>query len=152
MKNRRQEKILEIISSGKVETQEDLQAKLREAGFDVTQATVSRDIRELKLIKTSSPSGGYCYSPSSSESEGNSGVSAKYRSVLRNAVTAVDWAGNVVVIKTYSGMAQAAAAAVDHMGRREVVGCVAGDDAIMVLVRTPALAESFANNFRSWID
>lgn len=128
MKNRRQEKILELIAATDVDTQEALQKMLIECGFPVTQATISRDIRELKLMKTSSPNGGYHYvTPDSSTAR---------RSLLTDTVTGVDHAMNTVVIKCHTGMAQAACAALDMMQHTDIVGTLAGDDTIFILTRT----------------
>lgn len=145
MKNRRHNKILEIISEYSVETQEELLDRLKIEGYDVTQATVSRDIRELKLVKTSNHFGGYKYSVTG---EKNSAViSAKYRNILKEAVEKIDCACNIVVIKTYSGMAQAAAAAIDNMEWNEIVGCVAGDDTIFIAMRSSEKAFEFYEKF-----
>ncbi len=133
MKNRRHSKIIDIISEYQVETQEELLDRLRQEGFDVTQATVSRDIRELKLVKTTNDEGGYQYAFSVEKNDNT--VLAKYANILRQAVLKVDYAANIVVVKTYSGMAQAAAAAIDNMGWSEIIGTVAGDDTIIIVVR-----------------
>lgn len=133
MKKRRQEKIIEIIESRAVGTQEELAEYLREAGFDATQATVSRDIRELKLSKVSDGTGRQKYAVMGSE-EGS--VGARYVRVLKEGFNSMDMAQNLVVIRTVSGMAMAVAAALDAMKFSEVLGCIAGDDTIMVACRT----------------
>ncbi len=133
MKKRRQEKIIEIIESRAVGTQEELAEYLREAGFDATQATVSRDIRELKLSKVSDGTGRQKYAVMGSE-EGS--VGARYVRVLKEGFNFMDMAQNLVVIRTVSGMAMAVAAALDAMKFSEVLGCIAGDDTIMVACRT----------------
>lgn len=133
MKNERQEKILEIISTSDVETQEALLDRLRQAGFAVTQATVSRDIRELQLIKVASKGGVYKYAQREND-EGRQ--SAKYVNILRETVVSVENANNMIVIKTYSGMAQAAAAAIDALLSESILGCIAGDDTIFAVART----------------
>ena len=110
VKTKRHAKILEIISSYAVDTQEELLGHLKKAGFDVTQATVSRDIKELRLIKTLGSDGRYRYSTMKQEADG---ISSKFHSLFSDAVLHIDFAGNIVVIKCHSGMAQAACAAMD---------------------------------------
>ena len=133
MKNQRQAKILEIIAERDIETQEELAARLKEAGFPVTQATVSRDIRELKLSKVPTAGGHQKYAVLSRD---DSHMGDKYIRVLRDGFSSMDNTQNILVIKTVSGMAMAVAAAVDAMKFPEVVGCIAGDDTIMLAVRT----------------
>lgn len=142
MKTKRQKKILEIISEHSIETQDELISKLRESGFDVTQATVSRDIKELKLIKAATDDNTYQYVISPSQNDDIRTLS-KYRSLLRETVTSIDYAGNLVVIKTFSGMAQGAAAALDAMSVSEVVGSIAGDDTILAVMRSEEKAVKF---------
>ena len=141
----RHNKILEIIGEYNVQTQEDLIARLKEAGFTTTQATISRDIRELKLVKVSAEDGNYKYAVSNHE---EIKISAKYVNIIRDTVTSVDYANNFVVLKTYSGMAQAAAAAVDGMNWNEIVGCIAGDDNIFVLMRDVEASIELVGKFR----
>ena len=141
MKKRRHEKILELIETMEIETQDELLGYLKQAGFHVTQATVSRDIKELRLIKTLSANGKYRYTPSVEKVSDD--ISFKFNAIFRESVISVDWAGNFVVIKCYTGMANAACAALDSMGNREIVGTIAGDDTIFVLLRTPQEAEDF---------
>ncbi len=133
MKKVRQGKIVDIIQKYDVETQEELAGRLREAGFAVTQATVSRDIRELKLSKISTGQGRqkYIVLEQGEEHKGD-----KYIRVLREGFLSMDMAQNILVIKTASGMAMAVAAALDALQFAEVVGCIAGDDTIFVAVRT----------------
>lgn len=133
MKSARQEKILELIYHHDVETQEDLMRLLNEAGYKVTQATVSRDIRELKLIKKASGKGRQKYVASADQTED---FTTKYTAVFREGFVAADTAENILVIKTVSGMAMAVAAAVDAMNYKEIVGSIAGDDTIMCAVRS----------------
>lgn len=142
MKNSRHTKILEIISENVIETQDDLIEKLRESGFPVTQATVSRDIKQLGLVKTATKSGGYKYTASKSEASGNE---VKYKNIMKETVLSAQNAENIVVVKTYSGMANAAAAAMDALAGDEIVGSIAGDDTIFVVVRTDEDAESFTD-------
>ena len=133
MKEVRHGKIVEIIQKYDVETQEELAGRLREAGFNVTQATVSRDIRELKLSKVAAAGGGQKYVVLE---QGDERKGDKYIRVLRDGFLSMDMAGNILVVKTVSGMAMAVAAALDELRFAEVVGCIAGDDTIFVAVRT----------------
>jgi transcriptional regulator of arginine metabolism len=133
MKRDRQEKIKELIRQFEIETQEELADYLRKADFLVTQATVSRDIRELKLSKMSSGSGQQKYVFFHQEDEQ---LEEKYISVLKSGFISVEAAGNILVVKTVSGMAMAVAAALDAMKFNEVAGSIAGDDTIMMAVRT----------------
>lgn len=141
MKYKRQKKILELIAEYDIETQDDLIERLRESGYDVTQATVSRVIRELKLVKTAMPDRRYRYEVAQYE---GIEISTKYRNIIKETVIKVDYVGNTVVLRTYTGMAQAAAAAVDGMGWDEIVGTLAGDDTIFILMRDTAAAIGFA--------
>ena len=134
MKTKRHSKILELISEKDISTQEDLLVYLRESGFDVTQATVSRDIKELRLVKTMVSDGKYRYSPAASDN--NSDVSTKF-AVFNQSAKSVDYANNMIVIKCYTGMANAACAVLDAMNHEGVVGTLAGDDTIFALCRTP---------------
>lgn len=134
MKKNRHEKIVEIIQQYEVETQEELAARLREAGFAVTQATVSRDIRELSLTKASAGSGKQKYAILRQSEDGHMGD--KYIRVLKAGYVSMDMAQNILVIKTVSGMAMAVAAALDALDFSELVGCIAGDDTIFAAVRS----------------
>ena len=133
MKVSRHAKIIELISQNDIETQEELAERLNDAGFKVTQAAVSRDIRDLKLTKVSVDGGRQKYVVLKPEEDG---MSEKYIRVLRDGYISMDMAQNILVIKTVSGMAMAVAAAVDAMKWKEVVGCIAGDDTIMCAVRS----------------
>lgn len=133
MKKTRHGKIIELIQKYDVETQEELAARLREAGFAVTQATVSRDIRELKLSKVSGAGGRQKYVVLKQD-EGH--MEDKYIRVLRDGFVSMDMAQNILVMKTVSGMAMAVAAALDALKYMEIVGCIAGDDTIFLAVRT----------------
>ena len=132
MKVGRQAKIIELIGKYDIETQEELCEKLIEEGYEVTQATVSRDIRALKLTKVADADGKSVYRAVS----GNTDFSQKYLNILRDGYVSMDMAQNILVIKTAAGMAMAVAAAIDSLNFREVVGCIAGDDTRMVAVRT----------------
>lgn len=133
MKEKRHAKILELIRSRDVGTQEEICELLNQAGFKVTQATVSRDIRELKLTKVSTNAGRQKYI---SLTDTGSGINEKFARVFRDGVVSIEMAQNILVIKTVSGMAMAVAAALDSMDCREIVGSIAGDDTIMCAVRT----------------
>jgi transcriptional regulator of arginine metabolism len=132
MKIERHTKIVELISKYDIETQEELAEKLNEAGFNVTQATVSRDIRELKLTKVSTDGNRQKYVVLQSQ-EG--WMSEKYIRVLQDGFLSMTKASNILVIKTVSGMAMAVAAALDAMQYKEVLGCIAGDDTIFCATR-----------------
>ena len=133
MKIQRHSKIVELIGKYDIETQEELAELLNESGFRVTQATVSRDIRELKLTKAAGPEGRQKYMIlQNRENE----LSEKYVRVLRDCFISMDMAQNILVIKTVSGMAMASAAALDAVHFSEIVGCIAGDDTIMCAVRS----------------
>ena len=127
MKLKRHKKIIELISNEVVETQEDLAQRLKEAGFDVTQATVSRDIRELKLSKVVID-GRQRYAVLQNN---NLGMNDKYLRILKDGLVSMDMAQNILVLKTVSGMAMAVAAAIDALSFSEIAGCIAGDDTIM---------------------
>lgn len=133
MKVNRHAKIIELINKYRVETQEELAEYLNREGFKVTQATVSRDIRDLKLTKVPSDDGRQCYSVHQSP---ESGMSEKYIRVLRDGYVSMDMAQNILVIKTVSGMASAVCAALDAMKWNEIVGSIAGDDTIMCAIRS----------------
>ena len=133
MKVSRHAKIIELINQHNIETQEELADRLNSAGFKVTQATVSRDIRDLKLTKISVDGGKQKYVVLKPEDDG---LNEKYVRVLRDGFVSMDMAQNILVIKTVSGMAMAVAVAVDAMKWHEVVGCIAGDDTIMCAIRS----------------
>lgn len=132
MKLERHRKIVELIGKYEIETQEELAEYLNQAGFAVTQATVSRDIRELKLTKVQSESGKQRYVVLQNQTS----FSDKYIRILRDGYMSMDMAQNILVIKTVSGMAMAVAAALDALHFSEIVGCIAGDDTIMCAVRS----------------
>lgn len=133
MKPGRQSKIVELVNRYEIETQEELGDLLEAAGYSVTQATISRDIRELKLTKVSTDSGKQKYIlMGNSEST----ISGKYIRVLCDGLISMDRAQNILVIKTVSGMAMAVAAAVDSLKLEGVVGCIAGDDTIMCAIKS----------------
>ena len=133
MKVNRHAKIIELINKYQIETQEELASYLNQEGFNVTQATVSRDIRDLKLTKVPAGEGKQRYAPHQS---GDSEMGEKYIRVLRDGFVSMDMAQNILVIKTVSGMAMAVCAAIDAMEWKEVVGSIAGDDTIMCAIRS----------------
>jgi transcriptional regulator of arginine metabolism len=141
MKFKRQAAILDIITTNEIKTQEELSAHLRERGYNATQATISRDMKELRLIKVASHSGGYQYS--TPEQSSSATHMSRLKNIFRECVVKVDRAQNLVVLKTLVGMANAAAAAIDAMKIRDIVGTLAGDDNILVILRTNEEAEKF---------
>ncbi|MPQ42749.1 arginine repressor [Clostridium tarantellae] len=138
MKSKRHSKIIEIINEKVIETQEELAEELKQAGFDVTQATVSRDIKTLKLIKTQDIDGKYKYSILN---EQKNDMVDKLTSILNNTVIHVENIDKMVVVKTLSGSASAAAEAIDTLKLGDVAGTIAGDNTIFILVRTLDKAE-----------
>lgn len=133
MKVNRHAKIIELIQTCRIETQEELAERLQDEGFKVTQATVSRDIRDLKLTKVPAEGGGQRYAVHQDE---KGGMNEKYMRVLRDGYVSMDMAQNILVIKTVSGMAMAVCAALDAMKWKEIVGSIAGDDTIMCAIRS----------------
>ncbi len=148
MKSTRQKKLLELIDQNEIGTQEELVSLLNSSGFEVTQATVSRDIRELGLTKVPTTSGNQKYIVMN---DLRSDLSDKYIRVLKDGFVSVDVAQNILVIKTVSGMAMAVAAAIDAMDFKEIVGSIAGDDTIMAAVRTSGEAKSLMEKIRSLV-
>lgn len=133
MKSQRQAKILEIVSTRDVETQEQLLEALQDAGFYSTQATISRDIKELRIVKELTKFGSYRYSAVTKEL--GSSFSARLHAIFRECVTSFDYAQNLVVVHTIPGLASAAASAVDAMEMPFVVGSVGGDDTVLIVLR-----------------
>ena len=133
MKLARHDKILELIAKEQIETQEDLAKRLQAEGFQVTQATVSRDIRQLKLTKTAGPDGRSHYV---FHREKDQELGSKYTQVLHNGFVGMDTAQNFLIIHTVSGMAMAVAAALDNMDLQGFLGCIAGDDTIFAVARS----------------
>ncbi len=133
MKNKRHEKILEIIKRDSICTQDDLQNALNKYGFNVTQSTVSRDIRELKLVKSRNTSGNYCYSASEQRTEQ---LNLNHKQIISSSVKNVDFAMNDVVIKCYSGMAQSVCVCLDNAFQNLMLGSIAGDDTIFIITHT----------------
>ncbi len=146
MKDLRQQKILDLIEKHSIGTQEELTALLKKEGIDATQATVSRDIRELGLSKVPGENGVAKYA---SIARSESQMGDKFIRVLRDGLLSMDMAQNILVIRTVSGMAMAVAAAVDSMKFDEVVGCIAGDDTIFVAVRSASDTRRLMERLRS---
>ncbi|MBQ9080788.1 MAG: arginine repressor [Clostridia bacterium] len=144
MKATRQQAILRLVSEETIQTQDELIARLGEMGYCVTQATVSRDIRQLKLTKVPTGQGTYRYMVPNSVSGQHV---TKINETLLAAVTKTDHVGNIVVITTYPGMAQAVAAGVDQSKTSDILGCVAGDDTIIVITRSEQAACEFCADF-----
>lgn len=153
MKAQRHLKILELIEKNDIETQDELTNLLNESGFKATQATVSRDIKELRLVKVvaspdlsgkSGTDAKYKYAVNGSGESQNLKLGARFRAILSKTTVKSDYAGNIVVIHTYAGMAQACGAAIDAMHSESIVGTVAGDDTIMIVMRTEHDAEEFS--------
>ena len=148
MKRIRQEKMLELISKYEIDTQDELIERLRESGFEVTQATVSRDIRELKISKMTTGKGTYRYVlPKQSISTSN----MKFNSALIDALISADYACNIVVLKTHAGLANALAVGLDSMHLENILGCVAGDDTILLVSRSEDSARKITDQFRDMI-
>lgn len=145
----RQTKILELISKKEVETQEELAEGLKAMGIDVTQATISRDIKELRLVKVMAKSGKYKYATIGQSQEG---VTDRLNKIFENSVVSIDNAMNIVVIKTIPGAAQICASAIDYMGVDNIVGTLAGDDTVFVAIRSlediDYVLEEFKKNIR----
>ena len=147
MKSQRQAKILEIISTRNVETQEQLLAALQKEGFRGTQATISRDIKELRIVKELTNLGTYRYTTSSNEMTGT--FSTKMNTIFRECVVGYDYAQNIIVIRTLPGLASAAGSAIDAMNLSLVVGTLAGDDTVMVVMRDTNSAAAFCGEIKS---
>ena len=142
MKSERQAEILKIIQAGDVETQEQLLLELEERGFRATQATISRDIKELRLVKELTSRGGYRYAVSEQRSAGT--TDARLRNILREGVISVDFAQNIVVVRSMPGTANAVLAALDSMEIPKMLGSLAGDDTGILIMRDTAAAEEFS--------
>ena len=134
MKSQRQAKIMEIISNRNVETQEQLLQELQNAGFRSTQATISRDIKELRIVKELTSFGTYRYTAATDEVSNT--FSSKLNTIFRECITSFDYAQNIIVIRTLPGLASAAGSTIDAMNMSTVVGTLAGDDTVMCAIRT----------------
>ena len=147
MKSQRQSKIMEIISTRNVETQEQLLAALQEAGFRGTQATISRDIKELRIVKELTSLGTYRYTASTNEMAGS--FSVRLNTIFRESVVSFDYAQNIIVVRTLPGLASAAASALDAMNLSAVVGTLAGDDTVMIVMRDNNAAAAFCGEIKN---
>lgn len=151
MKPKRHSKIIEIIKEKDVETQEELAAILKAEGFEVTQATISRDIRELKLTKVSTNNGKQKYEIFTQD---ESTLNEKLINVFKEGVIGMDYSQNILVVKTLNGMAMAVAASIDSMGNNEIIGSIAGDDTIFCVVKNEEkvikLIDKFKDIINSW--
>ncbi len=147
-KNSRHEKILSLIQEFDISTQEQLTTKLMECGFDVTQATVSRDIKAMNLIKIQGSNGQYKYSAVHKKDADHS---EKYDAILSHSVISVDYAMNITCVHCYAGMANAACAAIDAIHFDRSIGTIAGDDTIFILNRTEEAARELMNSIKSVI-
>ena len=146
MKNERQKKILELIEKYEIDTQETLIAKLAEEGYKVTQTTVSRDIKELKIVKGTTGMGTYKYvSPRPNSDE----ITVPLASGISKSVTSVESAENSIVIKTYAGMANAVSVYLESFSHVHIVGTVAGDDTLLVVFKTREIAEKTEDEFKT---
>ena len=145
MKNARQTAILSIIEHNDVETQEELAGKLRDMGIVVTQATVSRDIKELRLLKVLTPSGNYKYATAD---KAEHGVSERFVRIFIDSVLSINASGNIIVIRTLSGSANAAGEAIDNMRWPEILGTISGDNTLFVVVRSEGEVASVVERFR----
>ena len=149
MKKSRHQKIKELVEQFEIETQEELADKLKEAGYTVTQATVSRDIRELKLSKVPMGGGRQEYTVLVNHDHF---LGEKYIRVLKDGFISMDMAQNILVVKTVSGMAMAVAAAIDAMRLKEIVGSIAGDDTIMMALRSAEDTQTVMGKIRSVLE
>ena len=147
MKSKRQAKIMEIISNRNVETQEQLLQELQSAGFRSTQATISRDIKELRIVKELTSFGTYRYTASTGDTPGT--FSSKLNTIFRECITGFDYAQNIIVVRTMPGLASAAASAIDAMNMSVVVGTLAGDDTVMIVMRDNNAAAAFCGEIQN---
>ena len=150
MKTQRQAKIMEIITTRNVETQEQLLEALEEAGYRSTQATISRDIKDLRIVKELTSFGTYRYTVSSNEMGGS--FSNRLNTIFRECITGFDYAQNMVVIRTMPGLASAAASAIDTMNMSVVLGTLAGDDTVFVVMRDSNAAAAFCGEIKSLLN
>ncbi len=151
MKNARHDAILQLITQYKINTQEELLSRLEEEGFHVTQATVSRDIRDLQLIKTSTGDGGYRYM-SSVTLDKSPHTPNRFETIFRESVVKVESAGNIVLVQCYSGMANAACELFDTMIWDDVVGTLSGDDTFIVVVRDEAAGRQLTDTLHQYLE
>ena len=150
MKSQRQAKILEIISNKNIETQEQLLAELQAEGFRGTQATISRDIKELRIVKELTSLGTYRYTISASDL--GSSFSARLNTIFRECVISFDYAQNIIVVRTLPGLASAAGSAIDAMNLHTIVGTLAGDDTVMIVMRDTNAAATLCGEIKSLLN
>ena len=148
MRYSRQNKILEIIANNEIETQEKLVSMLKAEGFDVTQATISRDIKDLQLIKVLTPGGKYKYAVSTQQ---NSPISDRFVKIFRETITSFASAQNLVVVKTLAGCASAAGEAIDSIGLPHVVGSIAGDNTLLIIIDNEEHVEEILSIFNNML-
>ena len=148
IKSERHEKILELITNENISTQSELTARLNECGYDVTQATASRDLQEMRIMKILLPDGSYKYAPAK---EKDISIGDKLESILNHCLVNVDYAMNIVVLKTMSGAAQAVGYALDSFVWDEIVGTICGDDTIMIVVRSEKCAKQLCMKLSKYI-
>ncbi|MDD4565204.1 MAG: arginine repressor [Eubacteriales bacterium] len=148
MRYSRQNKILDIINSHEVETQEILVSLLKKSGYKVTQATISRDIKELQLVKTLSSSGKYKYTVGASA---DLPISDRYVKIFKETIQTVSYSGNIIVVKTLHGCANAACEAIDNLNFPNVVGSIAGDNTIFLVASNPEKVPALVNRFNEMI-
>ncbi|WP_425448587.1 arginine repressor [Dethiothermospora halolimnae] len=145
----RQAKVLELIEKNEIETQEELLEYLKNSGIDVTQATVSRDIRELRLVKVLSKNGRYKYAAMGQNQEGTTDRLLK---IFKNSIISMETAGHLLVIKTLPGAAQISGSAIDALDMEQIVGTIAGDDTVFVAVRNKDAIKEIINTFNNILD
>ncbi len=150
MKVQRQAKIMEIISNKNVETQEQLLAELTKSGFQTTQATISRDIREMRIVKEMTNFGTYRYTVATEEVSGS--FTGKLNTIFRECIIGYDYAQNLIVVRTLPGLASAAAAAIDSMNMSVVVGSIAGDDTVLIVMRDHNAAAVFCGEIKNLLN
>ncbi|MDR3263899.1 MAG: arginine repressor [Clostridiales bacterium] len=147
-RSKRHAQILDLIASKNIETQDELTELLKKGGYDITQATVSRDIKELGLVKTVAENGVYKYSTNAQTSK----ISSRRIALFKGAVISVEYAENIIVIKTISGSASSAAALIDSLKEPSILGSVAGDDTIFIVVKDKDAIEGIIEKFNAYID
>ena len=150
MKSQRQAKIMEIISTKNVETQEQLLIELQNEGFRCTQATISRDIKDMRIVKELTSMGTYRYTTSGSEISGT--FTSRLNTIFRECVVGYDYAQNIIVIRTLPGLASAAGSAIDAMNMSAVVGTLAGDDTVMIVMRDGNSAAAFCGEIKNLVN
>ena len=150
MKSQRQAKILEIIANKNIETQEQLLAELQAEGFRGTQATISRDIKELRVVKELTSLGNYRYTISASDL--GSTFSTRLNTIFRECVISFDYAQNIIVVRTLPGLASAAGSAIDAMNLHSIVGTLAGDDTVMIVMRDTNAAATLCGEIKSLLN